>query len=584
MSVPSVETIRRRVGGSSFERGQRYAREGRIHDPRRQGNFLKARCAGSFDNDYRVEVELNGAKIVAAQCTCPVGEGGYCKHVAALLLSFRAHPEAFQPVEDLDRLLGQRSKDELIELIHALLEADPDLEDLVESAAASGSAAQAEINAQHVERQVAAALQRDGYGLAHDRQIAGVIKGQLSIAVAREKHRTFAAAAAIAEGVLAAIIRHYESISDESGLIAQAATDASDLLCRCFPLLPPDGEPRAAALEALFELLRFDVEFGGIGISDGVPDTLARHATPTERRRIIDLVRESLPTSEQDDPFGSHWRRECWGALIADLSGEDMSVEDYLAHCREFGLTEALIAELLKRKRFDEAREAALEVADYRLPAIADMLVKHRRAGDAEVVMRARASGPRSQASEWLVRFYEEQGRWEESLQQRLEWFKEHPGLEPYREIRRVAKKAGRWTDLKDELLGQIRATGDPQVEIPILLEEKRCDELLQLLDQWRGEKRRIHRETLLQVAQAVEKKHPERALEIYLQQAELAMQRRQRGNYAEACELLRRARDVYKASGRDAEWRACVEGIAAENRRLRAFQDELRRARLLPK
>jgi uncharacterized Zn finger protein len=226
-----------------------------------------------------------------------------------------------------------------------------------------------------------------------------------------------------------------------------------------------------------------------------------------------------------------------------------------------------------------------MDVADYRLPAIADMLVKHRRTADAEAPMQARAAAShRGEASEWLVRHYEARQRWDDAVDWRIKWFHEHPGLEPYRELRRVAKKAGRWSDLKEELLAQIRAKGDPHVEIPILLEEKRCDELLQLLDEWRRSKQRIRRETLLDVARAVEKKHPERALEIYLQQAELAMQGRQRGSYAEACDLLRRARDIYKATGRDAEWRACVEGIASENRKLRAFQDELRRARLLPK
>ncbi len=582
MAGPSVQSIRRHVGGQSFERGQRYVRAGHIHDARRQGDTLKARCCGSAGNDYRVEVQLDGSKIVAGHCTCPVGEGGFCKHVAALLLTWRNQPDEFTPVEDIGTVLQQRSKNELIDVIRSLLEAEPELEELVEAAA--GTASGVEMSRAAVQRAIDTALERDGFGIDHDRNVATALKMQLSVAGQRLKSHDYANAAVVAEGILASITAHYEFISDERGTVARAASQAAETLTRCFASTPEDDARRESMLRSMFDLLRFDVEYGGIGVSDDIPETIARDASADERRQVVTWVREAL--GEEESAGGlSNWRRECWGALVADLAGPEMSTEEYLAHCREFGLTEALIAELLKRKRYDEAREAALEVAEYRLPAIADMLVKHRRAADAEAVMTARAEdAQRGEASEWLVGFYEGRERWDDAIAWRLKWFRKHPGLEPYRELRRVAKKAGAWPELREELLTMIRETGDPAVEIPVLLEEKRSDELLQLLDEWMRSKRRIPRSTLLDLARSFEQKHPERALEIYLQQAELAMQGRHRGSYAEACDLLRKARDVYQATGRDAEWRSCVEGIASENRKLRAFQDELRRAKLMPR
>src|SRR5262245_55708023 len=83
----SVSAIKHRIDGGSFQRGEAYFRSGAIFDTRRQGSALKARCEGSQGGPYRVEVTFDGDKIGAADCSCPVGGGGLCKHVAALLLT-----------------------------------------------------------------------------------------------------------------------------------------------------------------------------------------------------------------------------------------------------------------------------------------------------------------------------------------------------------------------------------------------------------------------------------------------------------------------------------------------------------------
>ncbi|MBL8849176.1 MAG: hypothetical protein JNG89_05810, partial [Planctomycetaceae bacterium] len=78
MSAPTENLIRQLVGSRSFDRGASYFENGRIHHARRQGELLKARCYGSEDNDYRIEVRLNGAKVLGGHCSCPVGEEGTC--------------------------------------------------------------------------------------------------------------------------------------------------------------------------------------------------------------------------------------------------------------------------------------------------------------------------------------------------------------------------------------------------------------------------------------------------------------------------------------------------------------------------
>ena len=70
---------------------------------------------------YYVQATLGAQGIVAADCSCPVGEGGRCKHVAALLLIWQANPGEFVEMEELDASLERRSKAELIALVKQML-------------------------------------------------------------------------------------------------------------------------------------------------------------------------------------------------------------------------------------------------------------------------------------------------------------------------------------------------------------------------------------------------------------------------------------------------------------------------------
>src|SRR5579871_3890371 len=111
-TIPALsETeIRERVGDSSFQRGLGYFRNDAIVNPRRQGNTLKALCQGTAEAPYRVAVRFDDGQVVDAECSCPIGHGGFCKHVAALLLAWRQRPGDFVEVEELETALERRTK------------------------------------------------------------------------------------------------------------------------------------------------------------------------------------------------------------------------------------------------------------------------------------------------------------------------------------------------------------------------------------------------------------------------------------------------------------------------------------------
>ena len=111
-------------------RGRGYVQKYAIFEAFAIGNNLKARCKGSYRNSYEVKATIQNGNISTSHCSCPVGDGGRCKHVVALLLTYIEQPGDFRNVDEKETDLRSRSKEELIDLIEKMLARHPDLERL----------------------------------------------------------------------------------------------------------------------------------------------------------------------------------------------------------------------------------------------------------------------------------------------------------------------------------------------------------------------------------------------------------------------------------------------------------------------
>lgn len=111
-TIPALSDaeIQARVGAQSFQRGEQYFRDRAIFEARQQGMTLKGRSHGSSGGPYRLYVTFGSNGISSANCSCPVGAGGHCKHIAALLLTWRELPEEFLEVEELEKTLEERAR------------------------------------------------------------------------------------------------------------------------------------------------------------------------------------------------------------------------------------------------------------------------------------------------------------------------------------------------------------------------------------------------------------------------------------------------------------------------------------------
>jgi uncharacterized Zn finger protein len=82
-----------------------------------------------------------------------------------------------------------------------------------------------------------------------------------------------------------------------------------------------------------------------------------------------------------------------------------------------------------------------------------------------------------------------------------------------------------------------------------------------------------------VRVAEAAEDARPNDAIRLYREEAERLIEAQGRDRYATAAGYLDRVRRLYARLGRRAEWDALIADVRERHRRLRALQDELRKA-----
>lgn len=81
------DTIRRLSGDGAFDRGKRYAAQGRVSDVARRDGAVTAKVRGSSES-YDVRIWIHEGSLAYA-CNCPQGkEQAFCKHAVAVALSF----------------------------------------------------------------------------------------------------------------------------------------------------------------------------------------------------------------------------------------------------------------------------------------------------------------------------------------------------------------------------------------------------------------------------------------------------------------------------------------------------------------
>ena len=572
--------IQRWVGSSSFQKGMSYFSHGAIYETRLQGQTLKAHCRGSQAASYSLQVTFGSAGIESANCSCPVGAGGRCKHVAALLLTWVDAPASFKEIEDLAAILEKRSKEELIGLIQQMIQRTPDLVMLLDMPLPGIDAGEKPLDAQIIRQQAEHAFRSprgdwemgwgDPYEIVEELQslfdLAGQYQAQNSIDNAATIYRT------VAETVL-----DYEDAvtQDEEGRLGSVIDDCAEGLGECLESIP-DEVKRESILKVLFDIYAWDLKAGGIGIGESVPDILLEKATSQERQVISDWIETALPGV-------GDWARQAMGGLLLELQGDTMDDESFLQTCRQTGRLKDLVDRLLTLTRINEAVGEARQAKDYDLLSLADLFVQHGQGLIAETLIRDRAmTSQDTRLTEWLKENAKNQGDLIQALAfaEKLFWLR--PMVTAYVEMRQLAEPQQQWTDLRTKTLESLVQKREHILLTEIFLEEGKVDRAIESLEQAKAANRYWGGFALqVKVAQAASEQRPRESIRLYLQLAESLILQRGRGNYAQAAGYLQPVRDVYLRLGEPQTWEALIANLREQHRNLPALRDEFNRAGL---
>jgi len=568
--------VRNWTNSAYFQRGQNYYHSGAIYNQRQEGMAIKSQCAGSYQDFYRQEVEFDRKGILRADCSCPVGDGGYCKHTVALLLTWVHDSDSFVELEALDNSLEKRSKAELIVLIKEMLDQNPELSYLLELPLLAKSDQPIDLGA--IRRQAEQAFKNHDYEWGYAREIKKSLRVLLNIASVHLDNEQLDDAVSVYMIVIEAILDNgNDAMSDEEGALLGLIYDCSEALGNCLEIIS-DETQRRDILQVLFSAYRWDVLYaGGVGAADCVPDILVRQTTSTERAEISAWVREILPGG---DSWSDGYHREVLGRLLLDLEADILDDEAYLRICRETGRLNDLVERLLKLKRIDEAKDAARKAKDYDLLLALAVFGEQGQSDIAEKLVEERVVLVEdSRLLEWLSERYEEKGNLAGALalEERIFW--ERPDLVKYEELSNLAKQLGGWQALRTKTIVQLESDEKLHLLVEIYLFEEEAQNAIATLGKIN---RHWHLEDLrFKVAQLAKADFPHDALRILAEDVEKFIERRGRDNYAQAAQWLHEVRDIYRQMGDIPAWEKFILELREKYKRLPALQDELNKIKL---
>lgn len=575
--------VRAYIYGAYFERGLGYYHQGNIFDNVRRGNRLEARCHGSMPNPYRVIAELGDEGIVWDDCSCPIGGG--CKHVAALLLTWVHQPESFTTKEEVDDLLENKNKTELIALVQEMLKRAPELDILLDLPSVRGDAAGEPIDPEPYRRQVRNAFigaedWDTHFGVAEE--IASIVDIGDRFLEAEEYHN----AQTVYQVVVATGLENYERAYHDEGDILIEIGRAVDGLIACFETFTEDPVARRATMRMLFDILQWDIDMGGYDMSGGIPETLSQKTTEDERNQLRTWVEKQTSGLDGTDDYSRSWELESWGRFLLSLDEQDDTVDEFLERAASQGMHRIRFDKLVELGCVEQAVEVAVEhlcSSDHDFLNSALTLERAGYAQQAIAMVESKVDTiEHGRLLAWLANHYEASGDQVGALKLHLRrWEKDRPSLELYQTLEKLAESLDRWDELRPTLIAGLQANENRYVLVEVHLYEEAWDLAWQVAESESGQRWGWGQNFLEIVAQATEKQRPRRASDYYLRQVQSLADQRGRKNYAEAARYLLKVRQIYQDLGEPRVWAGILADIRERNDNLPAFQDELNKAGL---
>jgi len=606
MPLPKITESMIRAGASpeSFRRGDEYHREGAISNTAIQGTLLSGECAGTYAPYYRVQVELDEAGIADASCTCLYEYGGYCKHIVALLLAYLHHPNSFAVRRAPAELLADLDHNDLTAILIKLIQEQPDLYDRIETMTSAPSKTKKKrkkkVDIEVYRRHILGIVHSlDGMRMSEAYWHVGGLANQLREVQGSALKFMDAGNAETALEILLALLeeasRGIENIDDSDGELGSFVGDLGTSLAEAILSMELSQIERDRLVRRLEKLINYAGDYGMEGNLD-IAVQAAKYGWGDIPEKMNPLQRTTHQVAEggelddwdndedwdEEDEFEL---RELGFPLVSgldDLTEAKLNVldrqgrtEEYLALCKK---EERHLRYALKLCDLKQTVDA-MKYAKKHLTAAEESLQVARCLRESRLVAEAieigehglKLKGPKASLGEWLGPVEEAQGRTKQALTAWLAAFGEHPSLETYKTIRRLAGPD--WKRLRPEMMAKLRKSYDKQVLAEVYLLEEEWDEAIKV-----AEHRDVWYSVVETVADGVVQHRPEWVVKISLKHAERLMYEPKSKNYPIAATWLKRAKQAYKLLGKMDEWKRYLEETKEKYKRRPALQSQLAR------
>ena len=598
MALPKITESMIHVGASpeSFRRGEEYYREGTISNTAiQQDTLLSGECAGTYSPYYRVQVELDEAGIVSASCTCLYEYGGYCKHIVALLLTYLHHPKSFILRKAPEELLADLDRNDLTSILTKLIQEQPELYDRIEAITSVPSKSkkrlQKKVDIEVYRRHILSIVHSlDGMRMSEAYWHVGGLANQLREVQESAVKFLDAGDAESALEILLVLLeessRGIEYVDDSDGELGGFVGDLGTSLAEAILSMEPSQIERDRLVRKLEKLIDYAGDYGMEGNLD-IAVQAAKYGWDDipEKMNPPQSITHQVDESDDWDEEDEFELRELGFPVVSgldDLTEARLNVlerqgriEEYLALCKQ---EERHLRYALKLCDLKQTVEA-VKYAKRHLATSEESLEVARRLRESRLVAEAieigehglKLKGSKLSLGEWLGPVEEAQGRTKQALSAWLAAFGEHPSLETYKMIKRLAGSG--WERLRPDVMAKLRKSYDKQVLAEVFLLEEEWDEAIKV-----AEGRDVWYPVVETVADGVVHYRPEWVVKISLKHAERLMSEAKSKNYPIAATWLKRAKQAYNLLGKTDEWKRYLEETKGKYKRRPALQSQLAR------
>lgn len=526
--------IQNRIGLATYRRAQTYHRTGAIQQAIREGETLRALCVGSQPEPYRVWVTLRGGKVLIANCSCPVGAAGRCKHVGALLLAWRAQPKQFQEEHENTK-----------EGFFQPLEVDSTLRELADAFYELSWIQGIHKISPRDDRRAVEIFQRVGRCLIGSGPVGyESVRKLTSVRAAAERallERHLDRAAIIYEGLLRALFEWPEELR-QGCWFASFSLSCVRGLGRCFQI-SRDPIQRKKWLSSLCFVFRVGVDAGGLPIVTTTTEILRQELSMEER----ELVQRWLSASVALISDGT---QQLYGELWLYLEAETASDERLLNIARRSGRVVDAVARLLKLGHVSEAEVEAHKATPRDTVAVARCLASHGQRKAAIRMLEAVPAEDRPvEILDELCISLEVTGEVHPAMMWAMEALRVEPQILRYRRVKRLAQKMGQWPAFRSAMERWLVDSKEELLLANVYLEERSFSEAITLAKQSTVvDVKRI-------VASACEEKFPREAMELLSQIVKEMITARGADGYADARPQLRAMKRLHEQLGEGPSW-----------------------------